>query len=247
MSRIRRARERGKEIMANSRWSLRTAGFMKSAAIFMATLAVVCMGLTGVAHAAGANDRVYFPTISPASVAPNVTQAYILRVENYSQGLCQTCTPLHFIQYVQIAVPAGFTLVTPTGAAGPVSTEPNWHVVSIANGSLPGSKVVTQIITVATISSTDATLVVGKSTNITINAKYTGTINGCVSTVAPEWQMFVNQSNSGGGSGNVYSLAQNASYPKVTVGSSDCLTQTNLALALITSNGNQSIRTTDTS
>src|SRR5690349_2331451 len=132
---------------------------MKRIAVTLTILALMCLGGATNASAANANDRVYFPTISPASVAPGVAQAYILRVTNYSQSLCQTCTPLHFIQYIQIAVPAGFTLVTPTGAAGPVSTEPNWHVLSIASGKLPGSNVTAQIITVATISSNDASLV----------------------------------------------------------------------------------------
>ncbi|HEY2015817.1 MAG TPA: YDG domain-containing protein [Bryobacteraceae bacterium] len=194
--------------------------------------------MAGVASAAGANDRVYFPTISPASAVPGQTQAYILRVTNYSQGLCQTCTPLHFIQQIKITVPTGFTLVTPPGAAGPVSTEPNWHVQSISGSP--------QVITVVTNSTTDSTLVVGKSVNITINAKYTGTTAGCTSSVSPSWLMDVNQAI-GGGVGNTYTLAPGASYPKVTVATQDCLTQTKLALTLVTSNGNQSIRTTDTS
>jgi hypothetical protein len=103
-----------------------------------------------------------------------------------------------------------------------------------------------QVITIVTNSTTDTSLVVGKSVNITINAKYTGTIAGCTSTVATTWLMDVNQAI-GGGVGNTYSLAPGASYPKVTVASTDCLTQTKLALSLVTSNGNQSIRTTDSS
>src|SRR5690348_2235112 len=103
---------------------------MKRIAISLTLSAVAYTCLLGIANAAGANDRSYFPTISPASAAPGQTQAYVLSVTNYSQNLCQTCTPLHFIQQVKITVPAGFTLVTPQGASGPVSTEPNWQVQS---------------------------------------------------------------------------------------------------------------------
>src|SRR6266705_2514917 len=130
---------------------------MKRISMSVVALALASLAMSSNAFAAGANDRVYFPTISPASAVPGITQPYILRVTNYSQGLCQTCTPLHFIQHIEITVPAGFTLVTPPGAAGPVSTEPNWHVASIAAGPQG-----TQVITVITNSTTDATLVVGK-------------------------------------------------------------------------------------
>ena len=211
---------------------------MKRTTITALILALACLGIANQAHAAGANDRTYFPTISPASAVPGVATPYVLRVTNYSQNLCQTCSPLHFIQQIKITVPAGFTLVTPPGGAGPVSTEPNWHVQSISGSP--------QVITIVTNTSTDSSLVVGKTTNVTINAKYTGAINGCQGSVSPTWLMDVNQSVTGG-VGNAYSLASTATYPKVTIASQDCLTATKLGLSLTTSNGNQTIRTTDTS
>lgn len=204
----------------------------------MLTVALACLGTVNQAYAAGANDRTYFPTISPASAAPGVATAYVLRVTNYSQNLCQTCTPQHFIQQIKITVPVGFTLITPAGGASPVSIEPNWHVQSISGSP--------QVITIVTNSATDSSLVVGKTTNITINAKYTGAINGCQGSMSSTWIMDANQSVTGG-VGNAYSLASTASYPKVTIASQDCLTATKLGLSLTTSNGNQTIRTTDTS
>jgi hypothetical protein len=209
---------------------------MKRIATSLVVSALACVSMAGIANAAGANDRAYFPTIDPGSSAPGQTVSYVLRVTNYSQDLCQTCTPLHFIQQIKVTVPAGFTLVTPVGASSPVSVEPNWHVASISGAP--------QVITLTT---SDTTFVVGKSVNITINAKYTGTISGgCAGSVDTQWLMDVNQSV-GGGTGNSFSLAKGASYPKVTIAQTSCLTPTNLSMTLVTSNNNQTIRTTDTS
>lgn len=102
------------------------------------------------------------------------------------------------------------------------------------------------IITVETNSSTDGTLIVGKSINITINAKYTGTVAACPGSVVTQWTMYANQSVSGG-TGNAFSLNKTATYPTVTVAQTACQTDTNLTLALVTNHGNQTIITTETS
>src|SRR4051812_41922545 len=207
---------------------------------YIVAMALTVMALTGIARGQGSNDRTYSPSISPGSAAPGVTVPYVLTVTNWSQSLCQTCTPLHFIQQIQVTIPAGFTLVTPAGPASPVTSIPSHSKVqSISTGS-------PQVITFVTISTSDATLVVGKSVSFTINAKFTGTTSaGCQSTQSFTWKTYANQSATGG-TGNAFTLAKTASDPKVTIASSDCLAGTNLALSLMTSNGNQTIKATQT-
>src|SRR4051812_2747212 len=215
------------------------APFTQVASCTILTL-LACATLTQHARAAGANDRVYIATITPGNAAPGVAVPYVFTLTNYSQDLCQTCTPLHFIQQVQITVPVGFTLTTPPGSLGPITSVPsNWMVQSISTTS-------PQVITLVTKSTSDTSLVVGKSISVTINAKFTGTTTGgCASAQAFTWKTYANQSITGG-TGNTFTLKPGTSDPKVTIASTDCITGTNLALTLITSNGNQTIKATQT-
>jgi hypothetical protein len=213
---------------------------MKRLSISVVILALACMAMAGVASAAGANDRTYDASLSTTLATPGVTLPYILTVTNHSQNLCQMCTPLHFIQQIQITVPVGFSLVTPSGSSSPVTSIPsNWKVQTITNLSPTYDPKKPQVITFVTISSTDASLIVGQSVSFTIYAKYTGPDPGCTTTTAPFWTMYVNQSVTGG-VGNVYTLAQ-GNPPQVTV--SSCLKGTTLGLTLTTSTGGQSVST----
>jgi hypothetical protein len=199
-------------------------------------IAVACMALTGTASAQGSNARTYYATITTTgSAAPNEEKAYTLTVSNWSQNLCPTCTPLHFIQQIKVTLPPDFTLVTPQGESGPVTSIPsNWQY-SVSSGS-------PQVITFVTKSSTDASLVVGQSVPFVIWAKYTRTLpGGCNSTLSAQWKMYVNQSVSGG-AGNTFSLPKGTSYPTVTIASSDCVIPTALDLTLTPS----TIKTTAT-
>jgi hypothetical protein len=219
---------------------------MKRLSTCLVIPALVCLGMTIVAvnaNAQGANQRYFAATLNPAAVSPTVAIPYVLTVTNYSQNLCKTCTPLHFMQQIQVLVPTSFTLTTPTGSLnGPVSSLPgNWKLQSISAGSLGG--VSGQLITLVTTSSTDASLVVGDSVQFTINATFTGTPPANCGSVT--WPMSANQSVSGG-AGNGFIVAPNQNYPSIQIVSSSCATLTSLGLALVTSDGGQAVKATET-
>src|ERR1035437_7106750 len=189
---------------------------MKRFSISVVILALACMAMSGVASGAstGANDRTYYPTIDPGSAVPNTPQNYVLTVENYSQNLCTTCTPLHFIQMIRIYVPDGFILVDIPGSipSSPNSPPTGW-TAQVSNTVPP----------VVTLTTGLTNLIVASSVGITIRAQYNGNLASCKDTKKTTWKMDVNQSATGG-VGNAYALAPNRSFPVVTIGNSVCVT-----------------------
>jgi hypothetical protein len=193
-------------------WSS-TGGLIKRSAISISTLAIVCLGMAVDARAA--NDRFVVAqfTNGTSTEAGGVHTTLDLTVFNDINNLQ---FPSHFVQWVQVTVPSGFT---GSGAGGAFTTSDftppsGWQVSSIAGN------VITFI-----SASTDYTFTAGTSRTFLLRVN-TPTATACPGTPYM-FGVIANQSTSGG-KGNTYVYRPKAALPTVTV--TNCIIATYLVM-----------------
>src|SRR6266849_4959724 len=157
---------------------------MKRIATSVVTVALACLGMVVDAKGATNNDRSYVAQISPSATTPLITQPYHLTVTNDLRS-----GPSHFIRQIIVTVPAAFPLVNIPGTTSPVTPPPLWKVQSIT-----GSPGTAHVITLVTISSSDASMTSGKSATVVINATSPASSGTCGpgGSASYTWNLAVN-------------------------------------------------------